>query len=54
MDPVFSGADYNEEHLLRKMYDEQKANEYIKMYIKMYKEIAARPQTGYRVVQSRD
>ena len=31
MDPVVSGADYEIENFLRKMYDEQKANEYMKM-----------------------
>ena len=50
MDPVVPGADYYIENLIRKMYEEKKANE----YLKMFNETAAGPQTGYTVIQSRD
>jgi hypothetical protein len=50
MDPVVPGGDYEIENLLRKMYDEQKAKE----YIKMFEETVAAPQTEYRVIQSGD
>lgn len=50
MDPVVPGADYDIENLIRKMYEEKKANE----YLKMFSETAAGTQTGYTVIQSRD
>lgn len=49
MDPVVPGADYDIENLLKKMYDEQKATE----YMKMLNETEASGQTGYRMLQSR-
>ena len=49
MDPVIAGGDYDIESLLRKIYGEEKAKE----YIQMYDETTAAPQTAYREVQSR-
>ncbi|WP_018616588.1 hypothetical protein [Segetibacter koreensis] len=48
MDPVISSADYGIENLIKKMYDDQKADE----YIKMYHETIASEQVFYEVVQS--
>ena len=50
MDPVVPRGDYDIENLLKKMYDEQKATE----YMKMLNETEASGQTGYRMIQSRD
>ncbi len=49
MDPVVSGGDYQMENVIKKMYDGQKANE----YLKMFNETFAGEQTFYEVVQSR-
>lgn len=48
MDPLISGADYEIDHLLKKMYDSQKAAEYSKMLEDTY----AREQTQVLTVQS--
>ncbi len=48
MDPVVSGGDYQIENVIKKMYDEQKANEYIKMFNDSF----GGEQTFYEVVQS--
>jgi hypothetical protein len=49
MDPVIPGGNYDIDELLRKMYDPQKAEEYLKMWNDTY----VRDQTRYMVVQSR-
>ncbi|HEX5154125.1 MAG TPA: hypothetical protein VFW07_21910 [Parafilimonas sp.] len=48
MDPVIAGGDYDIEHLLQKMYGEQKGAE----YMLMFNETAAGDQTWYVTVQS--
>lgn len=48
--PVVGGAGYEIDNFLKKMYDEQKANEYFKMLT----DTEAREQTAYRVIQSRN
>ena len=48
MDTVIAGGDYDIDSLLKKIYGEEKANE----YIQMYNETTAGPQTAYREVQS--
>lgn len=48
MDPVITGGDYDIGNLLKKIYGEAKAAE----YIKMFDETTAAEQTGYHVVQS--
>ena len=49
MDQVITGGDYDIESLLKKIYGEPKANE----YIQMYNETTAAPQIMYSEVQSR-
>jgi hypothetical protein len=49
MDPVISGANYSIEDMLRKMYPEDKAAE----YFKLYEESLARDYHMYTLVQSR-
>ena len=48
MDPLITDADYSILNYLKKMYDEEKANEYYKMFT----ESLNRPQEGYKVIQS--
>lgn len=48
MDPVVPGGEYNIRTLLVKMYGEQKADE----YDKLFSETAAHEQTGYVEIQS--
>jgi len=49
MDPLIPDADYSILNYLKKMYGEEKANEYYKMFT----ESLNRPQEGYKVIQSR-
>lgn len=48
MDPLIPDADYSILNYLKKMYGEEKANEYYKMFT----ESLNRPQEGYKVIQS--
>ena len=49
MDPLMPSVDYSISGPLKKMYGEQKAND----YMNMLDEALAAPQTRYSVVQSR-
>jgi hypothetical protein len=48
MDPVIPHGNYRILYYLKKMYDEEKAKEYYKMWDECYKS----PQVGYVVIQS--
>jgi hypothetical protein len=48
MDPVIEGADYEILSLLRKVYGDEKAEE----YIKLWSESLASPQAGYELIQA--
>ena len=48
MDPVITNKSYNILYYLKKMYGEEEANKYYKMFEECY----ANPQTGYSVIQS--
>ncbi len=48
MDPVITGKSYSILYYLKKMYTEEDANKYDKMFEECY----ASPQTGYEVIQS--
>lgn len=48
MDPVIEGADYEILSLLRKVFGDEKAEE----YIKLWSESLASPQAGYELIQA--
>ncbi|MCE7065064.1 hypothetical protein [Dyadobacter sp. CY326] len=50
MDPVIEGGDYDIESLLKKMYGQAKASE----YIKVFEDASAGEQKGYLLTQSQD
>ncbi|NOT62634.1 MAG: hypothetical protein HOP19_20705 [Acidobacteria bacterium] len=49
MDPLIPGAEYNISRLLKRMFDEAKAQEYGRMMFETY----AKPQTSYDMKQGR-